>query len=322
MNKKQNKWVPDFLGPDYQRLTISAPRKDGTPRQATLIHHCPPDASTVSDRPAVLYVHGWSDYFFNTELAEFFTHRGYDFYAIDLHNHGRNLGPADLGGYVEDLSDYFDELRSAHEIICTGAAKPLLLMGHSTGGLIAVLWAKANPELVSHLVLNSPWLELQGGAVLRVAATPLVRPLADMRPLARMRVPERSFYWRGISDEALGEWSVDRRMRPPRAFPVRAGWMRAILNAQTEVAAGLELAAPVLVLASTKSLLGPRWSPQMLKADVVLDVRALSLRALSLGDSVSVERVEGALHEVFLSPKTIRGEAYARLSRWLRGYVE
>ncbi|MCQ9164424.1 alpha/beta hydrolase [Arthrobacter sp. STN4] len=332
MSATADGWVPDILGPDYAAQPLDVPRPDGTPRQATLVRHRPvvpagtaARTATRTPRPSVLYIHGWSDYFYNTGLAEFFTTRGYDFYALDLHNHGRSLVSHDLGGYVDDLADYDDEITLAHSTIrsaagVAGGAFPLLLMGHSTGGLVAALWAQKFPANVGQLVLNSPWLEIQGGAAIRRAATPLVRPVADLRPLTRMRVPERTFYWRGISDEAYGDWPVDRTLRPPQAFPVRAGWMRAILAAQRRVAAGLGLPMPVLVMLSSRSMLGPVWNGAMLRADVVLDVRALALRAVSLGTSVSVERVDGALHEVFLSGGEVRRDAYHRLDRWLRGY--
>ncbi|WP_154605425.1 alpha/beta hydrolase [Arthrobacter sp. AQ5-05] len=340
-------WSPDILGPDYQAMTLQAPRPDGTARRATLIRHSPADGgadeSGRSPRLGVLYIHGWSDYFYNTGLSEFFSSHGYDFYALDLHNHGRSLESAELGGYVDDLADYDDEILLAHQVIANelyqGKAKPegpaaesvhtnpigraaIILVGHSTGGLIAALWARKFPGKVSHLVLNSPWLEIHGGAAIRRAATPLVRPVADRRPLTRMRVPERTFYWRGISDEAYGDWHVDRHMRPPQAFPVRAGWMQAIMAAQREVAGGLALPMPALVLLSARSMLGPVWNEAMLHADVVLDVRALAFRALSLGSSVALERIDGALHEVFLSNKPVRDDAYNRLARWLRGYVD
>ncbi len=341
MSGEPRDWTPDILGPDYSALTLAVPRPDGTARAATLVRHTPagggrqgPTAGERRDRHAVLYIHGWSDYFYNTGLAEFFTDHGYDFYALDLHDHGRNLAGPELGGYVDDLADYDDEITLAHSVIRSasgtdgtggtggtdGTDVPIMLMGHSTGGLIATLWAHKFPGKVSQLVLNSPWLEIQGGPAIRRAATPLVRPVAELRPLMRMRVPERNFYWRGISDEAYGEWPVDRTMRLPQAFPVRAGWMRAILAAQHQVAGGLGLTMPILVLLSSRSMLGPVWNGAMLRADVVLDVRTLALRAVSLGSSVSVERIDGALHEVFLSGGDVRRDAYRRLDRWLRGY--
>ncbi len=352
-------WVQDILGPDYQSTTLRVPARDGTgDYRSTLVRHRPAGSGSAPARtggawppreagaggrqvlPPVLFIHGWSDYFYNTALAEFFTSRGHPFYAIDLHNHGRSLDSVELGGYVANLADYDAEILAAHQLIAgahpvdaaehrpaeqladrTGVPTPVVLVGHSTGGLIATLWAHHHPGLVGHLILNSPWLEIQGGAAIRRAATPLVQ-LADLRPLMRMRVPERSFYWRGISDQAYGEWPVDKSLRPPQAFPVRAGWMKAILAAQQEVASGLKLPMPILVLLSAKSMLGPVWSDAMLHADVVLDVRSLALRTLSLGDSVSLERIEGALHEVFLSLGPVRHEAYARLERWMRGYVD
>jgi alpha-beta hydrolase superfamily lysophospholipase len=36
---------------------------------------------------------------------------------------------------------------------------------------------------------------------------------------------------------------------------------------------------------------------------------------------VTVERIDGALHDVFLSRHEAREDAYARLDRWVRGFV-
>ena len=41
----------------------------------------------------MLYVHGFSDYFFQTALADFFAARGLAFYALDLRKSGRARRP-------------------------------------------------------------------------------------------------------------------------------------------------------------------------------------------------------------------------------------
>lgn len=317
-------WQRDILGEEFESHAFTAAGPDGVERTATLVRFRPAEAGVLPSpghRRAVLFLHGWSDYFFNVDLARFWSSAGYDFYALDMHNHGRSLRPESPGGYVSDLADYDAEMEMACRLIRQeGVTRPLTLMGHSTGGLVAALWASRHPEAVSQLILNSPWLEMHGSALVRRAASSMVGPVARFRPEAVLRLPERGFYWRTISSSADGEWSLDDRYRPPMAFPVRAGWLSAVLAGHTKVARGLNIEVPILVLLSRGSANGLFWSEEMRRTDAVLDVNVIAARALTLGRTVTVERIEGALHDVFLSPAAVRADAYARLSRWLRAY--
>ena len=47
-------------------------------------------------------------------------------------------------------------------------------MGHSTGGLITSLWAGKNPGRIDGLILNAPWLDLQGLAMVRTLGSPVI----------------------------------------------------------------------------------------------------------------------------------------------------
>lgn len=315
-------WQQDILGAEFESLAFSAAGRDGVERTATLVRLRPDPARPASgNRRAVLFLHGWSDYFFNVDLAHFWSAAGYDFYALDMHNHGRSLRPDFPGGYVANLADYDAEIDVARGLISVESGpSPLTLMGHSTGGLVAVLWASRNPAAVSHLVLNSPWLEMHGSSFVRRAASGMVAPVARFRPEAVLRLPERGFYWRTISSTADGEWLLDERYRPPMAFPVRAGWLSAVLAGHAKVARGLDINVPILVLLSRGSANGLFWTEEMRRTDAVLDVNIISARALTLGRTVTVERIDGALHDVFLSPAAVRADAYARLARWLRAY--
>ncbi|MDP9984063.1 alpha-beta hydrolase superfamily lysophospholipase [Pseudarthrobacter oxydans] len=331
-------WVPDILGDDFEACTVAAAGPDGVERTATLVRHVPGAGTAAGGAPAgkgeagggrpraVLFLHGWSDYFFNEELAEFWTGQGFAFFALDMHNHGRSLHAGAPGGYVADLDDYDAEITAAIGIIASlhsdaEAAPTVALMGHSTGGLIAALWASRHPGMVSQLILDSPWLEMHGSPAVRRAARTMVEPLARFRPEAVIRLPERGFYWRSISSAAEGEWTLDDNYRPPRAFPVRAGWLSAVLSGQSRVARGLNIDVPILVLISGASATGMFWKESMRRTDAVLDVNTIALRALSLGRTVTLERIDGALHDVFLSAPRVRADAYARLARWLRAYV-
>lgn len=333
-------WETDILGADFEACAFQSTGESGVERTATLVRHVPrngPESSPSGPgaglekagalrRRAILFLHGWSDYFFNVELARFWTGSGFEFFALDMHNHGRSLQPDTHGGYVADLDDYDAEISTAIGIIASlspdaTAGPSLTLMGHSTGGLIAALWVSRHPGVADHLVLNSPWLEMHGSSLVRRAARTLVGPLARMRPEAVLRLPERGFYWRSISSSAEGEWALDDKYRPPMAFPVRAGWLNAVLAGHSKVARGLRIDIPILVLLSGASENGMFWTEAMRRTDAVLDVNSIAIRAMALGRSVTLERIDGALHDVFLSPPQVRADAYARLQRWLRGYV-
>ncbi|WP_426806354.1 hypothetical protein, partial [Stenotrophomonas sp. SrG] len=68
-------WVPDVLGAPFEQLTLDL-GVDGRhgPLVATLVRLRPnPIAALLQPLRDVdvLYVHGWSDFFFQTELARF-----------------------------------------------------------------------------------------------------------------------------------------------------------------------------------------------------------------------------------------------------------
>src|ERR1700754_4533851 len=90
---------------------------------------------------AVLLVHGFTDYFFHTEVADRFLDRGFAFYALDLHKCGRSWREGQTPHFTTDLARYDAELNPALDIItaATGGAK-VLVYGHSAGGLIVALW--------------------------------------------------------------------------------------------------------------------------------------------------------------------------------------
>ncbi|WP_125612172.1 alpha/beta hydrolase [Specibacter cremeus] len=320
-------WEPDDLGPGFERLRLPLGEDAGGPILATLVRHVPPAraAARAATPHAVLYVHGWCDYFMNTGLAGFFARHGVRFYAIDLHNYGRSLVPGSLRGYVADLADYDADLGAALAVIRREAATPdgpprIHLMGHSLGGLTSALWAHRHPGELASLILNSPWLELQGSRFLRQIATAILGPFAKSDPLRVFRHPEWPAYWESLSNEAHGEWDINPDWRPRGSFPFRAGWMRAVLAGHAQVNAGLAIDAPVLVLLSRRSLIQPLWTPAAMGADAVIEVDVMARLALSVGRRVTVNRYDGALHDVALSAAPVRRQLFADLADWLRAY--
>jgi alpha-beta hydrolase superfamily lysophospholipase len=315
-------WVPDVLGPGFEARTLPLADDAEGEAVATLVRYRPGTDEPTRPARAVLYLHGWNDYFFQAGLARYWHGQGAAFHALDLRRYGRSLRPHQTPNHVEDLTAYDEEIGLALDAIRAdlGRHSRVLLMGHSTGGLVAALWADRHPGRLAGLVLNSPWLEMTGSSVARLVSAPVVQQIARLHPLTPMIVRDPGFYARTLLTRHGGEWEYDERWRPMPFFPIRAGWLQAVMEGHARVARGLAIDTPVLMAASARSVIGSRWREEMRAADVVLDADLLARRAVLLGPLVTVLRVDGGLHDLTLSPAPVRDRFYAELTRWLSAY--
>ena len=316
-------WSPDFLG-GYETTDLVLPDAEQAPGEpsdvelvATLIRKSGP---RVGSR-AALYVHGWNDYFFQTHVADYIAELGYDFYAIDLRRYGRSLRPGQLRGFITNLDDYSLELDAAADLIAVDHDR-LLLMGHSTGGLVTALWAAHNADRLEALILNSPWLDMQGAAIVRTLGSPVIDRLGSRAPTSIIRLPDLGFNARSMHISLGGEWDYDLTLKSTPGPPIRTGWLRAILLGHQKVAAGLGIGVPILVLASATTDFSRRWHEGLRTVDSVLDVEQIAARAVRLGPHVTVVRIAEGLHDLTLSAPHVRKQALDEIGRFVEAYAK
>jgi alpha-beta hydrolase superfamily lysophospholipase len=311
--------VPDILGEPYLAETIGLPPDDEGAVVATLVVR-------RADEPtgrAVLYLHGFCDYFFQTAYAEWWTERGYDFYALDLRKYGRSIRPHQTPNFITDLREYFPDLDAAWQRVSERDGHDhVVLSAHSTGGLITALWANERKHALAAMVLNSPWLDMQGGLVLRTIGTAVVKRVGARRPKREIPRTVDGFYARGLHAQHEGEWEFNLDWKPIDSWPVYAGWLRAIRIGHDELHRGLEVGCPVLVLSSG----GTRWpkemGPDVHNYDIVLEVPQIRRWAVALGRHVTYVAIDGARHDVVLSLPEPRAKVYAELDRWVTAYAD
>lgn len=316
-----NEWVEDYLT-GCSRMTLPLGEDFEGTVSATLVR-CDEDPEPGTTLPPVLQLHGWTDYFYNLPMAYQWIARGHRFYALDLRKYGRSLREHQTPGHIEDLTEYDSEINAACAVIAAenpDAPAPVI-NAHSTGGLVAALWAERHAEGASALVLNSPWLELAGQSAARAAAEGIVTPLTRVNPTAELRGPRPENYWQSMSSEAHGEWDLHPLWRPRVSFPMTMGWLKAVFAGHRRVRQGLELDTPVLVLLSEKSVFRTQWTEQFQESDSVLDVELLARRSHKLSRRVTIVRVPRAMHDIFASSQQTRMSAFEETSRWLRAYV-
>ena len=334
------RWSPDVLGAGYSAQTLPLLPDEEGPAVATLVKYTPPK-QLLPPRAQCLYIHGRNDYFFQTELAEHFAAQGVQFFALDLRKHGRSLRPWQTIGAATDMSIYDEEIGIAMDVLHReGSDLPLFLMGHSTGGLIATVWAYRHPGAASGLILNAGWLELQAMASWRPALQQVMNRIAQINPNAVVIAnkhpdkygPSLTLGWSGSGlplpkrldgykdDPAVAGWPIFPQWRHSPSYPVTAGWMRAIMEAQDIVAREVHLDCPVLSICSTGSASAEEWSPAIFSNDIVLDADIIVERSAHLADVVTIARLPGK-HDMTLSDPDVRAKMYQVLQAWLRGVL-
>ncbi len=308
----------DVLGAPYTCETWRLRPDEQGEVVASLVHR----AAAAPTRKAVLHVHGFADYFFQTVAADFWVERGYDFYALDLRKYGRSLRPHQTPNYIDDLTTYYEELDLAFEQI-SAEHDHIVFSAHSTGGLTLPLWLHDRGHAAAGVFLNAPWIDMHGDTFTRMFAMPMIHRLGRFRPMREIPRNVSGVYARSLLRAHLGEWDFDLAWKPETSWPVYAGWIRAVRRGQARIARGLEIDGPVLMVSSDRS--GQPTSdedPDLLSTDVVLDVERMRRRAANLSRHVTIVQVPGALHDVTLSPEPARQRVFEELDRWRQAYVE
>jgi alpha-beta hydrolase superfamily lysophospholipase len=308
----------DVLGKPYRSETIELAADDEGEVVATLVHR----PSRGPRGKAVLHVHGFADYFFQTPAADYWVARGYDFYALDLRKYGRSLREHQTPNFVTDLTAHYEELDEAYRRITErDGHQHVVISAHSTGGLITPLWVHDRQPAVAALVLNSPWLDLQGSLLLRTAGTKAIDQIGARRPHLAIPRDVSGFSARRLHRDHDGEWDFDLAWKPLESWPVYAGWLRAVRRGHARAHRGLAVKAPVLVLTSAESGHPKEYDATCSSTDIVLDVDLIRKWAHKLADHVTLVRVEGALHDVTMSRQPVRDRVFDEISRWMDAYV-
>lgn len=112
----------------------------------------------LNNKKCIIWIPGRNDYFFHYHFTEKFSN--YDIYSIMFkNNHARRN---DIIHHVDDIKEHFIEIDTLYENYDINNYEEVILYGHSTGGLISVLYYKNNlKNKISKLILNSPFFKFK-----------------------------------------------------------------------------------------------------------------------------------------------------------------
>ncbi len=259
-----------------------------------------PLPSRQRPRAVVLIVHGLGEHAWRYDaVAQRLNEWGFSVRAYDQRGHGDSGGDrgvlSDDDDLLADLQELVDDTRRH---IAEPWACPLVLLGHSMGGLVASTFVQRGIEPVDALVLSSPALDTGMSAFQRLLTRLLYRWAPDLT------VPN-GLDPRGISHDPAQVAAYQRdRLVHNRISARLARFIDS--NGPRVVAAAPTWQVPTLLMyAGADRLVRPEGS------------RAFA--AVARKGLVHSRRFDGLFHEIF--NETDPSAVYAELRAWLDAHI-
>lgn len=308
-------WHADIL-PGYEaRYVDQGEAFDGPCRSTIVRKRC-----SGSSRKGYLYIHGFNDYFFQSEMGERMVDSGYHFYAVDLRRYGRSRQPWQYPFDIRDQKEYFADIDSALSQMRRDGITDITLSGHSTGGLTVILYGvdRGARAGVKRIVTDSPFLEWNYTPLMRNVVAPTAGFFGRIFPNGKIKQGACDGYAYSLLKQYHGEWTYDTDWKMVYSPPVTLSWIGAIDRAQGEVKkhGRRNLTVPVLVMHSSRKVEGCNWQPDFQYGDAVLDPAMLQKRGREIGATVCT--IDSGLHDLILSYPPAREAAYDTIFRFIR----
>jgi alpha-beta hydrolase superfamily lysophospholipase len=245
--------------------------------------------SAGEPRYVVLLAHGYGEHARRYDhVADALVADGAAVYAPDHLGHGRSEGDRAL---VHDVEDMVSDLALvAERASAEHPDVPVVLIGHSMGGLIATRYAQQHGETLTALVLSAPVI---GG-------NPDIEALLGMDPIPDVPIDPEIL----SRDPAVGEaYAADELVWHG---PFKRETLEAMFGAVGAVAEGGDLAVPTLWIHGSDDGLAP------------IDATREAVERIR-GDVVEEKVYPGARHEIF--NETNRDEVIGDVVTFVGGVV-
>ena len=259
----------------------------------------PPGDFGEPSRGVVLIVHGLGEHAGRYDhVANALSNWGFEVCAYDQRGHGESTGlPGTLPNstaLLDDLAEVVDDTRQQHPKL------PLILLGHSLGGLVTSRFVALSMRPVDALVLSSPALDAGLGVFQKL----LLKVLPSIAPnLCVANGLNVNFI--SHDPEVVKAYLADRLVH--NKISPRLGKFIATAGPATVAAAAKWRTPTLLMYAGADKLVNPAASAQFAKL-------ATTSKAVRPG-TVTAKRFDGYYHELFneLQPAPV----FELLKSWL-----
>jgi acylglycerol lipase len=245
-------------------------------------------------RAVVVLAHGASEHGGRYAwTGEQLTDRGYALYAIDHRGHGRSAGDRAvidrMAHAVEDLHTLVEKASQAWP------GRPLVLLGHSMGGAVALSYTIEHEDALDALVLSAPLAALEAAPPIQLLAgrvLSVVAPKLGVVPIDSTAVSR--------DPQVVADYDADP-LNYHGKLPARTvAELASAIGGYPEAVKKLEL--PMLVLHGTADRLTPIAGSEMVVANAA-------------SADKTFKSYDGLFHEILNEPE--RDEVLGDMAAWL-----
>lgn len=247
----------------------------------------------------LLFVHGLAEHsgrYLNP--VRHFVARGWTCFAFDYRGHGKSPGPR---VHVNSFDEFLSDVEEGHRLArIRYPESKIILVGHSQGGLLSLLYAESNPDNLDGVVVSSPFLGIHpdsrpstflvGTSRLISKLSPKMMFSTDLDPAHLSRDPE-----------VVTAYTED----PLVSDQVSARWATSAADAQKKALSE----APLMTI---PTLVMQAGSDQLADPDATR-----TWVASAPGDLIEYIEWEGFSHELFNEPLLERRLVFDSMERWL-----
>jgi acylglycerol lipase len=250
-------------------------------------------------RAVVLIVHGLGEHSGRyANVVDCLVPAGYALYGLDHVGHGKSEGDRE---YVERFEDYIEPLTTYYDMVKAWQPdKPMFLLGHSLGGLIAPLYLLDHQDDFRGAIFSGPLVK--AGESVSPVAILMARVLSAVAPKAGVAPLDAT----GVSrDPAVVKAYVDDPLVFHGKTPARTGaeLLKAIDRVQAEAG---RITLPFLTVQGSEDKLVDPGSAQVLYDGASSEDKTIKI-------------YKGLYHEVFNEPE--HEQVLQDVERWLAAHL-
>ena len=276
------------------------------------------DFKKTLNKKCIVWLPGRNDYFFHYHFSYFFSE--YDLYSINFRNsHHRR---SDLFNHIDDLTEYFLEIDEVYNFFNINSYDEVILYGHSTGGLICILYEQYNKSnKISKMILNSPFLKFKRHWLENLFVNWIGWYLFDYFP--NINISSESYSTNYYTKKLCETYNIDTTYKTEFNTPVISSWLINIVKHHKKITSNkYKVKVPTLILYCDKKThnIFEENGDNILDIDENLSQVPYLFNDLSL---LSLKTINDGIHDLLcsdgeiLNNKTPLGKSFNYIKKFL-----